>query len=637
MKPNVTFTKVLAATSIGIKTRLAALVAAGVGLTGVSQSFRNLDFEEATFVPVPGTYDGQVQIGPALPGWSVSTQAPFVLHNNMFLDSAGVSILDTNASWAEVLQGNFTVLLQGGFSLSWPLERVSVAIAQTAVIPTWASTLLFDSGLPEPRDFEVKVGGQSLPFYALTSYTNNAWLYGLDISGFSGQTAELRFTAYPRPAPGLAINNVYLDDIRFSSTSLGAPPTIMAPPVSQSAHIGAAVDFAVHVIGYPPPACQWFFNSTNVISGATNATLHLANLQPAQSGAYSVVASNVLGAVTSPAATLTVLAIPPTIQVPPQDQTASVGTSAEFSITAAGSPPLAYQWFFNDLPIPGANSPGLYLGNVQLSQAGTYSVRVTNVVGAVTSAPAFLSVIAQPPAIVNSPQSQAVLAGKFANFSVTAEGSLPLTYQWYFNGSAILGATREDLYVTPAQLGASGTYSVTVTNAFGAVSSAPALLQVVSTFRELQAGRVVAWGFNNWGQTTVAGNLTNVIAVAAGAVHTLVLNEDGTVVAWGYNGHGQTNVPSGLRDVIAVAAGSYHSLALKADGSVVAWGDNDLGQSSVPAGLRDVIAVAGGDTIARRSNPMARSLPGAEETASMCRLVWTMLSLSQRDIINAWR
>ena len=44
------------------------------------------------------------------------------------------------------------------------------------------------------------------------------------------------------------------------------------------------------------------------------------------------------------------------------------------------------------------------------------------------------------------------------------------------------------------------------------------------------------------------------------------------MVAWGYNDYGQTNVPAGLSGVTAIAAGDYHSLALKSDGTVVAWG-----------------------------------------------------------------
>ena len=107
-------------------------------------------------------------------------------------------------------------------------------------------------------------------------------------------------------------------------------------------------------------------------------------------------------------------------------------------------------------------------------------------------------------------------------------------------------------------------------------------------------GTVVAWGNNGSGQTTVPAGLSGVIALAAGGFHSLALKADGTVVAWGGNLSGQTTVPAGLSGVVTIAAGFSHSLALKADGTVVAWGDNGSGQTTVPAGLSGVIALAAG-------------------------------------------
>jgi alpha-tubulin suppressor-like RCC1 family protein len=76
--------------------------------------------------------------------------------------------------------------------------------------------------------------------------------------------------------------------------------------------------------------------------------------------------------------------------------------------------------------------------------------------------------------------------------------------------------------------------------------------------------------------------------------HDLALKRDGTVVAWGNNSSGQTNVPPDLTNVIAIAAGANHSLALRKDGTVVAWGANNAGQTNVPPGLSNVIAISGG-------------------------------------------
>ena len=107
-------------------------------------------------------------------------------------------------------------------------------------------------------------------------------------------------------------------------------------------------------------------------------------------------------------------------------------------------------------------------------------------------------------------------------------------------------------------------------------------------------GTVVAWGSSIEDASTVPGNLSDVIAIAAGGYQNLALKSDGTVVAWGNNNSGQGNIPSGLATVTAIAAGNGHNLALKADGTVVAWGGNFYGQASVPAGLSGVTAIAAG-------------------------------------------
>jgi alpha-tubulin suppressor-like RCC1 family protein len=114
-------------------------------------------------------------------------------------------------------------------------------------------------------------------------------------------------------------------------------------------------------------------------------------------------------------------------------------------------------------------------------------------------------------------------------------------------------------------------------------------------------GKVWAWGNNDNGQlgidpeTTgqsaipvqIAG-LTGVTAIAAGTGHTVALEKDGTVWALGDNDNGQlgdTNASrftpvsvSGLTGVTAIAAGAFHTVALKNDGTVLAWGSNSFGQ-----------------------------------------------------------
>jgi hypothetical protein len=85
--------------------------------------------------------------------------------------------------------------------------------------------------------------------------------------------------------------------------------------------------------------------------------------------------------------------VAPTITSQPQNQSCLVGAAVTFTVTASGTAPLTYQWRFNDQVLSGATSASLTLNNVQLSDAGDYTVVVTNAAGTVTSAGATLAVV----------------------------------------------------------------------------------------------------------------------------------------------------------------------------------------------------------------------------------------------------
>lgn len=85
--------------------------------------------------------------------------------------------------------------------------------------------------------------------------------------------------------------------------------------------------------------------------------------------------------------------LPPTIITQPTSQSVRLGESAAFNVTATGTEPLLYQWFFNDQVIDNGTNALLTISSAQLTDAGTYTVRVTDPVGeTVTSQPATLTV-----------------------------------------------------------------------------------------------------------------------------------------------------------------------------------------------------------------------------------------------------
>jgi pectate lyase len=205
-------------------------------------------------------------------------------------------------------------------------------------------------------------------------------------------------------------------------------------------------------------------------------------------------------------------ATPPAIETDTQDQTALVGQNATFNVLANGTLPLGYQWYFNtNTVLTNANSSILTLTNVQLSDAGGYSVVVTNAYGSVTSSVAQLSVSAAvAPSITTQPQDQTCLPpGATATFSVIAGGSDPLSYQWYYNTNTLLtNATDSILTITNVQPGNAGSYSVAVSNVAGGVISSNAYLTVnigpVAPVFNSQPGTLVVLTGSSAGFTAVA-------------------------------------------------------------------------------------------------------------------------------------
>jgi hypothetical protein len=193
----------------------------------------------------------------------------------------------------------------------------------------------------------------------------------------------------------------------------------------------------------------------------------------------------------------------PVITQQPQCQTNLAGTTATFTVTAAGTPSLVYQWqrdtgsLLDFYDLADCTDTTLVLANVGAGDAADYRVVVTNASGAVTSAVAQLSVLL-PPHITTQPVDfpSVSLGGNLTN-RVTASGSPPLAYQWCLNGTPLPGQTNRLLILTNAQLADAGAYTVVVTNIAGGATSGVVTLQVDPTFTKITTG-AMATDVGHW-------------------------------------------------------------------------------------------------------------------------------------------
>jgi alpha-tubulin suppressor-like RCC1 family protein len=432
-----------------------------------------------------------------------------------------------------------------------------------------------------------------------------------DIAGATGSI----YTRSAAQAADAGRYSVVITNTYGATNSLDAILTVLVPagvsasPTDVTSGLGLNPAFSVTAVGTPPLGYQWQFNGTN-LTGATASSLTVSNAQTTNIGAYTVVVSNLYGTDISESAFLTLQ--DPFIASQPQNQFVSPGATATFMVSAAGTLPLSYQWLKDGQPLTdggqlsGTRSWSLTMSNAQSGNMGNYSVVVSNSQGWVESSIATLSG-SFPPTLLSQPGSQTVLAGSAVSFAVGAFGPGVFTYQWQHAGTNLVeggklsGTATASLTVSNAQSSEMGNYSVMVSNVYGGVTSANALLGLWP---------LVVWSRNDYNQANIPGALSNVVAIGGGLYHTLVSKADGTVVAWGAGTtntgvggqYGQVLVPGGLSNVVAVAGGYYHSLALRADGSMSAWGagtsntgtSSSYGQSIIPNGLSNVVAIAGG-------------------------------------------
>ncbi len=365
------------------------------------------------------------------------------------------------------------------------------------------------------------------------------------------------FTFTPS-SQSMTVNGANVAGMNFTANGATVAPTITTPPANQTVAAGQTATFTVVAGGTAPLSYQWQKNGAN-ITGATSASYTTPITTTADSGsAFAVVVTNTAGTVTSAAATLTVTAaaVAPTITTQPANQTVTAGQTATFTVVAAGTAPLTYQWQKNGANLTGATSASYTTPATTTADSGsTFRVVVANTAGTVTSAAATLTVTAAAvaPTITTPPANQTVTAGQTATFTVVAGGTAPLSYQWQKSGVNIAGATSASYTTQVTTTTDSGsTFDVVVTNTAGTVTSAAATLTV-------NAAPTPAIQVNptsiNFGNDVVGTNLSQALIIRNTGTAALTITQvNPTVSVFSVSGFSlPLNVAAGQQTTITVA------------------------------------------------------------------------------------
>ena len=159
----------------------------------------------------------------------------------------------------------------------------------------------------------------------------------------------------------------------------------------------------------------------------------------------------------------------------PTNETGFFGGTNTFCVGAVGSPPLTYQWLFNNSIIDDATNSTLTITNAQATNEGSYSVIVYGGSGQTNSAVVTLDLVTAA-VITAGPTNFPGVLGAPASFTVSTIGTKPLSFQWTFNGTNISNATNSSYIIPAMDFSNLGQYRVTVSNQWSAATSAPALL-----------------------------------------------------------------------------------------------------------------------------------------------------------------
>ena len=236
-------------------------------------------------------------------------------------------------------------------------------------------------------------------------YRGNVFSGGVSVPGGSPDALNnVEQVILPAPSTGAWMASV-------NATAVGAPgqgyallvrgavtpqpcPLVLQQPASQTVCTNGYVSFSVAGSGDPPLSYQWRRDGID-IAGANSASYFIAPVGTGDAAGYDCVVSNGCGSATSNAATLTVDTVP-TIAVPPTTHTGYIGQPTTFTVSAAGSAALSYQWRKGGVnltdggTVSGATTATLTLNPVASTDVGSYDVVVTDECGSQPSAAAHL-------------------------------------------------------------------------------------------------------------------------------------------------------------------------------------------------------------------------------------------------------
>jgi hypothetical protein len=419
------------------------------------------------FVQYTGGHSASVQSWQLRTNWLGATTncgSPYQIAPGIFLTNAATALVQVGGTPAQAGTFSFTMKIWSATSCSGgdsDVRTASITIAAGSSAPIFTAP---------PANQLVTVGSNAT--FTATAFGAPAPGYfwqsnGVNIAGANSSTLILT-----NPQLNFAATYRVFATNSLGTASNSATLAVVAPLANQTNISGSTATFTLVGNCPSPLTYQWLSNSVSIV-GQTNATFSLTNVQATNAGTYSIIVSNAPAAATFSA--ILKVGIPANFSSGLTDITTNAGANVVFSKVANGTAPITYQWYLNG--VLRSTGSSMFLSDVDVPNSGSVIQIATNLYGSATNF-ATLTVFTVPPIIISQPTSLLVPQPSDPAFTVLASGGA-LAYQWRFNTSTPVGANAATLALNNAVPTDSGFYTVVITNASGAVTSAPAQLLVV--------------------------------------------------------------------------------------------------------------------------------------------------------------
>ena len=356
-----------AATGISIGTSASSYAACGAGMTNGNGAVNELAYSSAVTPPTTGFNTFAFMFN--------NTSASSV---NVTL--SGISLVPANG---EITSAPINFSGSAGSTASF-----TVIVNTNAVAPLsyqWYETNSSGAVVPIANG----ATGNGSTFTGAS--TSNSTLFTNTLTLSSAQVADANGSIF------VVITNAYgavtSTPVGLVITSSDTAPAITSISLTNAVIIsGQGTNVVLGALGSPAPTYYWYDNNNNLLQSGASFNLALNNLQLANAGVYSVIASNYLG--TARTNFIIGIIVPPCISLPPSNVLLNVGNSATFSVAEGGcaTPAPTFQWYKNGNLIAGATGTNYTITSVALADIGNYNVIISNAAGSVTSSSARLAI-----------------------------------------------------------------------------------------------------------------------------------------------------------------------------------------------------------------------------------------------------